>query len=77
MSLNYILLCNSLALSGIESIFDMEVPLCDMTGFQQPIRIGQQLCSIAQFNGTKFPHEFKEGEIAMMPEKFFGLVKAG
>ena len=34
MSLSYILLCNSLALSGIESIFGMEVPWDDR---HQPI----------------------------------------
>ena len=33
-----------------------------MTVFHQPIRIEQQLCSTAQFRGTKIPCEFK-GEL--------------
>ena len=34
----------------------------DMPGFQQPVRIEQQLCSIAQFGGTKLPHKPTKSE---------------
>ena len=32
----------------------------DMPVFHQPVRIEQQLFSIAQLGGTKIPHEFKK-----------------
>ena len=50
--------------------------LCDMPGFQQPIRIEQQLCSIAQFGGTKLPHKPTKTEVVTVPENFFDVIKA-
>ena len=41
-----------------------------MPVFHQPIRIEQQLCSIAQFGGTKIPCELKNGDVTMMPKTF-------
>ena len=38
----------------------------------QPIRIEQQLCSIAQFGGAKIPHEFKKRRCYDDAQKFFG-----
>ena len=43
-----------------------------MPVFHQPIRIEQQLCSIAQFGGTKIPHEFKKRRCYDDAQKFFG-----
>ena len=43
-----------------------------MPVFHQPIRIEQELCSIAQFCGTKIPHEFKKQRCYDNAQKFFG-----
>ena len=43
-----------------------------MPAFHQPIRIEQQLCSIAQFGGTKIPHEFKKWRRYDDAQKLFG-----
>ena len=46
-----------------------------MPVFHQLIRIKQQLCSIAQFGGTKIPHEFKKRRSYDDDRRFFGKVK--
>ena len=45
---------------------------CDMPVFYQLVRIEQQLCSIAQFGGTKIPHEFKKRRCYDDAQTFFG-----
>ena len=49
-----------------------ETEPCDMPVFHQPIRIKQQLHSIAQFSGAKIPHEFKKQRCYDDAQKFFG-----
>ena len=39
--------------------------------FHQPIRIEQQLCSNAQFGGTKLPYEFKKRRCYDDAQKIF------
>ena len=41
-----------------------------MPVFHQPIRIKQQLCSIAQFTGGKFLMSLKNGDVTICPKSF-------